>query len=101
MYSGIGSASRQGDKVLNVAISACIDHFDPAKTVDRYSIQLLGKSYERLLSYRSTQESVELGPNLVESMLEASGDGRVYTFRLRKWISFHDDRYFVDVAVVS
>ena len=85
---------KQEGKILNLAIPVHIDSLDPARTINKYSIQLLSKVYERLLNYHYLKRPFELTPNLVESMPAISKDGLVYTFTLKKGVFFHDNPCF-------
>jgi peptide/nickel transport system substrate-binding protein len=70
---------------------------DPARVTDSESSEVTEQIFDHLVRYR--QESAELEPSLAESW-EASADGRVWTFHLRKNVRFHDGTPFDAAAVV-
>jgi peptide/nickel transport system substrate-binding protein len=70
---------------------------DPAYETDGNSFQVCDNIYEALVFY--ADESTELQPGLAESW-DISGDGKTYTFNLRKGVKFHDGTPFNADAVV-
>ena len=70
---------------------------DPARETDGESFKVCDNIYETLVTFG--EESTELRPALAESW-EASKDGLVWTFRLRRGVAFHDGTPFDADAVV-
>lgn len=70
---------------------------DPARVTDNESVEVCEQIYEGLLRYRSGSNEIE--PGLAESY-EVSDDGRVWTFHLRRAVSFHDGTPLTADAVV-
>jgi len=52
--------------------------------------------YQTLLQYKYLQRPVELAPLLLAEMPSVSEDRKVYRFRLKKHVFFHDDPCFPD-----
>jgi peptide/nickel transport system substrate-binding protein len=63
----------------------------PASISDVYSNHISGQIYEGLLSFN--QATLEIEPALAESY-EVDPNNRIYTFKLRKGVHFHDDECF-------
>ena len=63
----------------------------PHNMVDASSFNLMNQIYEGLMTINPSSKQIE--PALAESY-SVSADGKVYTFRLRKGIYFHDDQIF-------
>jgi len=74
---------------------------DPAKAYDTASGLIIENVYERLVDYRIVDGkwTPEIVPSLAESW-EISKDGKTYTFRLRRNVTFHDGTKFNASAVV-
>lgn len=72
--------------------------FDPVATGDLTSSRAMQRIYEGLLQYDYTARPYCLKPLLAEAMPTTSGDGRTYTFSLRKNIFFADDPCFPERA---
>ncbi|NIQ90760.1 MAG: ABC transporter substrate-binding protein, partial [Deltaproteobacteria bacterium] len=70
---------------------------DPAYETDGNSFMICDNIYEALVFYQD--ESTALEPGLAESW-EISPDGKTYTFKLRKGVTFHDGTPFNADAVV-
>ena len=70
---------------------------DPAVVTDGQSLLVTHQVYETLVRLRGSTTEVE--PGLAERW-EASGDGTVWTFRLRKNVRFHDGTPLDAAAVV-
>lgn len=78
---------------FNLALSENIQGLDPITVIDGFSFQVLGQIYESLL--RINEKDLSLEPMLAESW-EVDGDGKVYTFSLKKGVMFHDSKCFND-----
>ena len=63
----------------------------PHNMVDASSFNLMNQIYEGLMTINPSSKQIE--PSLAESY-SVSDDGKVYTFKLRKGIYFHDDQIF-------
>lgn len=74
--------------VLRYALTSEPTTFDPALVRDGPTIDLLFQVFEGLVQW---DENNRLQPNLAESW-EVSEDGRVYTFRLKRGVKFHNGR---------
>ena len=70
---------------------------DPAYETDGNSFMICDNLYEALVAYKD--ESTALEPGLAESWT-ISPDGKMYTFKLRKGVKFHDGTAFNADAVV-
>lgn len=82
------------EKVLTTAIISPIQSLDPIQAQDHYSISVLSKTYEGLLSYHYLERPLELIPNLAEDMPLISEDQLVYVFKIKKGVNFHDNPCF-------
>ncbi|MCS7309948.1 MAG: peptide ABC transporter substrate-binding protein [Armatimonadota bacterium] len=74
--------------VLRYALTTEPTTFDPALVRDGPTIDMLFHVFEGLVQW---DENNRLQPNLAESW-EVSADGRVYTFRLKRGVKFHNGR---------
>ncbi len=81
-------------KMLNIAIVSTIKGYDPIYANDRYSANEVARVYEGLLHYNYVKRPFTLVPNLAESLPKVSKDGLVYTFKIKKGITFQDDAAF-------
>ena len=68
-----------------------IESLLPISVSDIYSNRILSQIYEPLL--RIDMKTMQVTPSLAESF-KVSGDAKVFTFKLRKGILFHDDDCF-------
>ncbi|HIP37465.1 MAG TPA: ABC transporter substrate-binding protein [Crocinitomix sp.] len=71
-----------------------LDHYSslfPASIADIYSQHISSQIYEGLL--RFNQKTLEVEPGLAETF-EVDSQNKMYTFKLRKGIKFHDDECF-------
>jgi peptide/nickel transport system substrate-binding protein len=68
-----------------------IESLLPISVSDIYSNRILSQVYEPLL--RIDMKTMQVTPSLAESF-KVSGDAKVFTFKLRKGILFHDDDCF-------
>lgn len=81
-------------KVLHVAFEIEETGFDPAKTTDAYSAQVMEVVFERLLHYDYLARPLKLAPQTAETMPEVTENGKTFLFRIRKGIYFQRDPAF-------
>ncbi len=77
----------QGPKTLVIAIGADQTGLDPQTVENNESGFIMATIYDSIVNYKPG--SSEVGPGLAESWT-ISPDGRVYTFRIRRGVKFHD-----------
>lgn len=82
----VAPAVAQPQDVLRIQLNADIRSTDPGINRDANSDAVVMNVLEGLVAFR---EDATVGPMLAESV-ETSADGRSYTFKLRKGITFHD-----------
>ena len=70
---------------------------DPARITDSESAQITEQIFDHLVRYR--HDSTEIEPGLATAW-DVSADGRVWTFHLRRGVTFHDGTPFSADAVV-
>ncbi|OQX28524.1 MAG: hypothetical protein B0D92_08405 [Spirochaeta sp. LUC14_002_19_P3] len=76
--------------VLNRYVATKLKPFDPAKISDRRTNQVYGDINEHLFSFRYLADNYFLQPEIAASMPEVSGDGLVYTIKLREDAFYYD-----------
>ena len=91
-----GMAAAQKTSVIKVVMGAGMNNWDPAIAYSNES-QLLDNIYERLL-FLDLTEGEKLLPQLATSYEESEG-GKVWTFTLRKGVTFHNGEPFNAEAV--
>jgi len=91
LLSFSGYAAAQQISVIKVVMGAGINNWDPAIAYSNES-QLLDNIYERLL-FLDLSDGEKLIPQLATSY-EKSADGKVWTFKLRKGVKFHNGEPF-------
>lgn len=79
-------AQAAAPEVLTIAVNAGFTTMDPWDATDNLSRTAARSFYESLYTFGKDLKPV---PQLAEGV-EVSGDGRVYTFRLRRGVKFHD-----------
>ena len=67
---------------------------DPVQGSTQYENVAASQVYETLVQYNYLKRPYELEPLLLESMPEVSDDGKVYHFKLKPGVRFHDDACF-------
>jgi peptide/nickel transport system substrate-binding protein len=82
--------------VLVVGLVAEPTSLDPGQLTDINSMKLLGAIYDTLVRFKPN--SFDLEPSLATSW-DRSGDGLMYTFKLRSGVKFHDGTDFNADAV--
>jgi peptide/nickel transport system substrate-binding protein len=91
------AASRRDPGTLVVGRPADALSLDPARVGDSESVEVCEQIYETLLRYDPATRQIR--PGLAESW-QMSSDGRVWTFRLRRGVRFHDGTPLDAAAVV-
>jgi ABC-type transport system substrate-binding protein len=90
-----GGAGERRPKVLRLAFPAPETAFDPPQTnSDLYASTILAQILEAPLQYDYLARPARLLPLTAAEMPEVSGDGRVFTLRIRPGIYFQDDPAF-------
>ncbi len=82
----LGAEGQKEQEVLNFALSGNPDTLDPHKTSGTLTFQTLKSVYDTLVE---PDQEGKLVPALAESW-EVSGDGKTWTFFLRKGVVFHN-----------
>ncbi|HYL81981.1 MAG TPA: ABC transporter substrate-binding protein, partial [Candidatus Acidoferrum sp.] len=82
-----GTAGAQAPKTLVIAIGADQTGMDPQTVQNNESGFVMSTIYDSIVNYKPG--SSEVGPGLAESWT-ISSDGKVYTFKLRRGVNFHD-----------
>jgi len=82
-----GRAAAQGPKTLVIAIGADQTGLDPQTVENNESGFVMATIFDGIVNYKPG--SSEVGPGLAESWT-ISPDGKVYTFKLRRGVKFHD-----------
>lgn len=84
-----------GEKVLYLPIvSAGPNSLDPVKGSSQYDSKASSYVYQTLLQYNYLRRPLELEPLLLAEMPEVSEDGKLFRFKLRQDVFFHDDACF-------
>jgi peptide/nickel transport system substrate-binding protein len=86
----------QPANTLVIGLVAEPTSLDPGQLTDINSMKLLGALYDTLVRFKP--DSFELTPGLATGW-DLSGDGMVYTFKLRQGVKFHDGTDFNADAV--
>jgi peptide/nickel transport system substrate-binding protein len=82
-----GPAGAQPQKTLVIAIGADQTGLDPQTVQNNESGFVMSTIFDSLVNYKLG--SSEIGPGLAESWT-VSPDGKVFTFKLRRGVKFHD-----------
>jgi ABC-type transport system substrate-binding protein len=82
-----GRAAAQAPKTLVIAIGADQTGLDPQTVQNNESGFVMSTIYDSIVNYKPG--SSEVGPGLAESWT-ISPDGKVYTFKFRRNVKFHD-----------
>lgn len=91
-YEGAGHEEPQYGGTLTFHGTSNVRGLDPHKSFDELSITGIRLVFDGLLDY---DEEARIIPRLLEDMPVAEQDGRVYTFRLRHGVRFHNGRELV------
>jgi len=71
------------------AMDTSIDTLDPALAYDTASGEIIQNTYDTLIFYKGSSTS-EFVPLLASEMPTVSADGKVYTFKIRSGVKFHN-----------
>ena len=82
-----GNANAQGPKTLVIAIGADQTGLDPQTVQNNESGFVMSTIFDGIVNYKAGSSEVE--PGLAQSWT-ISPDGKVYTFKLRQGVKFHD-----------
>jgi ABC-type transport system substrate-binding protein len=92
-----GSETPEGAAPLKVyrhSMDGAPGSLDPARAGSVYANFLAVNLYDTLYRYRYLARPYAITPNLAEDLPEISGDGLVYTIRIRQGVKFSDDPVF-------
>ncbi|MBC7575470.1 MAG: ABC transporter substrate-binding protein [Herminiimonas sp.] len=81
-------------KVLRYIFIAAETGFDPAIARDLYSAHVVQSVFETLFTYDYMARPAAIVPQTAEALPEVSPDGKTYTIRLKKGITFYPDPAF-------
>lgn len=91
------SESKTYKEEINIAVTAQPPTLDSAMTVSQVALDIAGNVFETLYTLNADYEPT---PMLAESM-EASEDGKTYTFKLREGVKFHNGKEMTSEDVVA
>lgn len=95
--SDASPASAADEKVAVLSMrTAGPNTLDPVQGSTQYDNRACCMVYQTLLQYRYLKRPVELAPLLLAEMPTVSDDGKIFRFRLRDDVYFHDDPCFPD-----
>lgn len=94
MLQGMALAKADPGKVLRIAFEQADNGYDIQRVSSLYSTWVCEAIFETLLTYDYLARPAKLVPGVAEAMPEVSGDGRTYTFKLRKGVYFSNDPAF-------
>lgn len=81
-------------KVIRTAIQSAEKSFDCAVDSDEASGSLCSQVFDSLLQYDHLARPIKLQPRAATALPEVSADGRIYTLRLKRGITFTDHPVF-------
>ena len=87
-------APARAEKVVRYAMKVAETGFDPAQISDLYSAIIVAHLFDAPLTYDYLARPVKVKLNTAAALPEVSGDGRVWTIRIRPGIFFADDPAF-------
>src|SRR5882672_8495094 len=94
LSSPAASEAADMSKVLRIAFPVAETGFDPVRISDYYSGTVIESIFDPLLTYDYLARPAKLVPNVSESLPQITDNGRTYTFKLRKGITFASDPAF-------
>ncbi|MBT3583863.1 MAG: hypothetical protein HN509_03070 [Halobacteriovoraceae bacterium] len=80
--------------IINVPLSGEISTLDPASSYDTISASVVYQVYEQLYEYHYLKRPYTLQPLLAEGMPKIENNGRRYTIKIKKGITYHSDPSF-------
>ncbi len=90
-----GDLQAAGQKTLRIPIPTDgPKNLDPVRGSTMYENQVCSVIFEGLLQYKYLKRPYELEPALLAEMPKVSGDGKTYSFRLKKGVRFQDNACF-------
>ena len=89
-----GSHAADPAKTLRVTFQVAETGFDPTRTSDYYSGQVIEAIFDRLLTYDYLARPAKLVPSAAESLPQVTDNGKTYTFKVKKGIYFTPDPAF-------
>lgn len=91
------TATAQEEKVLRIPMTTSgPGTLDPVMGSTTYENRAASCVYETLLQYKYLKRPLELEPLLLAEMPEVTEAGRVWRFKLKKGVTFHDDPCFAN-----
>ncbi len=94
---GQGGGGSAGGNTFVFGRGADSVSLDPVNTTDGESLRVTRQIFDGLLDF--APESTDLAPSLATEIPEPEDGGRVYTFKLREGVKFHDGAPFDAEAV--
>lgn len=88
------SGSPKKDKLLSLALTSKVSTLDPALSYDTVSAQVVYQIHEPLYEYEYLIRPYTLKPLLAEAMPVVTEEGKVYTIKIKKGISYHPHKAF-------
>lgn len=85
------------DNTFRYAFEVAESGFDPVEISDLYSSNVIANLFDAPLNYDFLARPSKLVPNTLEAMPEITGEGTVYTMRVKPGIFFIDDPLFKGV----
>ncbi len=86
--------SNSSDKLV-LSINNSIQTFDPAIVFNDDAMLVMGQSLESLYQYHYLKRPYEVIPALAKALPEISANGKVYTFKIKKGIKYHDRHHIL------
>lgn len=83
-----------GASVYRHSMDGAPTSLDPAQASNIYANFLAVNLYDTLYRYKYLARPYELEPNLADGMPQVSGDGLIYTIRIKPGVHFIDDAAF-------
>ncbi|MBL6990654.1 MAG: hypothetical protein ISR65_12790 [Bacteriovoracaceae bacterium] len=77
--------------VLNYRLQSQIKTLDPAVSYDTVSAKVIYQAYETLYEYEYLKRPYTLKPLLAVGMPKITDNGKTYTIKIKKYISYHAD----------
>lgn len=94
--TGSTQNSDAGASVYRHSMDGAPTSLDPAQASNIYANFMAVNLYDTLYRYKYLARPYELEPNLADGMPQVSGDGLIYTIRIKPGVHFIDDPAFPD-----